>query len=122
KRDRRYPAIFEDRHGSLQAAFPGTDPTGPCPFAGDTQQPMRNRAIAEALMHDGLVEEAWFMLCAHPRNAEIAEGWQRWQALLGDTARAPCLRPTDVIDAGREAGHHDWADWMCYRYDLGAAA
>ena len=64
RRDRRYWQIFTAGHGSVGNAFPGADLDGPCPFAGNAQQPMRNLAIVRGLEQEGTVAEAWFVLCA----------------------------------------------------------
>ena len=42
QRDRRHWQIFAGGHGSVREAFPGADMDGPCPLAGNAQQPMRN--------------------------------------------------------------------------------
>ncbi len=67
-RYRRYWKIFAKSHGSVRDAFPNADFEGPCPFAYDMNQPMRNLAIARGLEQEGAVEKAWFALCAHDNN------------------------------------------------------
>ena len=119
QRDRRYWAIFAQAHGSVAAAFPGTDPAGPCPFAGQAQQPMRNLALARALEQAGTVDRAWFGLCAHDDNPDVAAHWAGWRALLGDPRDAPVMAASAIVAAGRAAGFEDWADWMEDRYRLG---
>ncbi len=111
-RDRRYWSIFAASHGSVAAAFPGADLDGACPFAGQAQQPMRNLALARALEQEGTVGRAWFGLCAHDGNPDVARHWEGWRGLLGDGTEAPMLAASEVIAAGREAGHVAWADWM----------
>ncbi len=119
RRDRRYWTIFAEAHGSVANAFPGVDLEGPCPFAGQAQQPMRNLALARALEQEGSVERAWFGLCAHDENPDVAAHWAGWRGLLRDPGEAPVLTASAVIAAGRAAGHGGWADWMEARYWLG---
>ena len=117
-RDRRYWDIFAASHGSVRDAFPGADMNGTCPFAFDAQQPMRNLAIARGLEQDGAVAKAWFVLCAHDDNTDVAAHWQEWRALLPDPAMAPSIPATEVIRVGAAEGHKAWAEWMCERYKL----
>ena len=123
-RNRRYWSIFATDHGSVRNAFPGADPAGGCPFAGYAYQPMRNIAVAHALVQDewSSIQKAWFLLCPHEGNPEIVEQWEAWRALLPDPAMAPLLPAVDVIGAGERAGHTDWAAWMRRRYLLGPAS
>ena len=90
QRDRRYWEIFATSHGSVCDAFPGAPSEGRCPFAFHAQQPMRNLAIARGMEQDenSVVSRAWFALCPHDENAEIAEHWNDWRALLPDPAMA----------------------------------
>ena len=120
RRDRRYWDIFALEHGSVGAAFPGADLDGPCPFSESMQQPMRNLAIARGLEQDrdSEVEKAWFELCAHDGNPDAAEHWERWKRLLPDASMAPVLSTSDVVRAGEDEGHVDWAAWMRDRYRL----
>lgn len=118
RRDRRYWEIFTQSHGSVRAAFPGADEAGPCPFAGHQQQPMRNLALAHALVQGGLVDRAWFGLCPHDQNPDVAREWDVWRRLLPPGDIAPVLLASDVLAAGRDAGHGQWARWMAERYRL----
>jgi hypothetical protein len=118
KRDRRYWEIFATSYETVRAAFPGADDAGPCPFAEHQQQPMRNRALAHALVQEGLVDRAWFGLCPHDENPDVAREWAAWRALLPPTEPAPLLPASQVLAAGRDAGHTVWADWMADRYRL----
>ena len=120
RRDRRYWEIFSTRHGSVRAAFPGADPNGPCPFAFSMQQPMRNLAIARGLEQDqdSAVERAWFVLCAHDGNGEVAEHWTSWKSLLPDPSMAPSLPASEIVCAGEDEGLTEWAAWMRDRYRL----
>ena len=120
QRDRRYWEIFATSHGSVRDAFPGARSEGPCPFAFDAQQPMRNLAIARGMEQDenSVVARAWFALCCHDENAEISEHWDNWRALLPDPAMAPVLVASDIVRAGAAQGHGDWAAWMRDRYML----
>jgi hypothetical protein len=117
-RDRRYWEIFAEASGSLAAAFPGGSPDGPCWFAGQNQQPMRNYALAQALVQERIVSRAWFGLCAHDNNPDVARHWASWAALLGNPGAAPVVPASRVIAAGRCAGYGEWADWMATRYLL----
>ena len=120
RRDRRYWDIFTARHGSVHAAFPGADPNGPCPFSFSMQQPMRNLAIARGLEQeqDCAVEKAWFALCAHDDNAEVAEHWAHWKSLLPEPSMAPSLPASEIVRAGESEGFTEWAAWMRDRYRL----
>ena len=122
QRDRRYWEIFAASHGSVRDAFPGADVSGPCPFSSDAQQPMRNLALARALEQDGTVAKAWFVLCAHDDNDNVAEYWKAWQAMLPDPGMTPSLPASEVVRVGAAEGHQDWATWMRNRYKLPAAA
>ena len=110
QRDRRYWEIFAASHGSVRNAFPGACSEGPCPFAFEAQQPMRNLAIARGIEQDGnsVVTRAWFALCAHDDNAEIAGHWDDWRAMLPDPAMAPALAASHIVRAGEAEGHVDW--------------
>ena len=121
RRDRRYWEIFAESHGSVGNAFPGAGLDGPCPFAGNAQQPMRNLAIARALEQEGMVDEAWFVLCVHDDNLDVPGHWKAWAELLPDREMAPSLPASKVIDAGEAEGYGAWAAWMRDRYRLGEA-
>ena len=121
QRDRRYWEIFTESHGSVRDAFPGANGNGSCPFAGNAQQPMRNLAIARALEQDGMVDEAWFVLCAHDGNPDVPGHWNDWKEILPDPDMAPLLPASAVIDAGEAEGYRAWAAWMRERYRLDVA-
>ena len=121
RRDRRYWEIFAASHGSVRDAFPRADIDGPCPFAGNAQQPMRNLAIARGLERDGTVDMAWLVLCAHDGNPDVPGHWKEWAEMLPDPAMAPSLPASAVIDAGEAEGYGAWAAWMRKRYRLGEA-
>ena len=118
RRDRRYWEIFAQSHGTVRDAFPHTDVDGPCPFAFDMQQPMRNLAIARGLEQEDMVEQAWFALCAHDANPNIAAHWEAWKRLLPEPAMAPFFPASEVIRAGEAEGLGDWATYMRARYRL----
>ena len=120
RRDRRYWDIFTLEHGSVRGAFPDADLLGPCPFSESMQQPMRNLAIARGLEQDGdsAVEKAWFALCVHEGNTDVAEHWEGWKGLLPHPSMAPVLPASDVVGAGEDEGLIDWAAWMRGRYRL----
>lgn len=117
RRDRRYWAIFEAAHGSVTAAFPGAGP-GPCPFAGDAQQPMRLHALALGLVQAGLADEAWVVLVHHDDNPDVPPKWDAWQGLLPAGARVARIPASTVIAAGGAHGLDRWASWMFDRYRL----
>ncbi len=117
-RDRRYWDIFASSSGSVRSAFPGASNDGPCPFAGQNQQPMRNLAISHALVQEKIVDRAWFGLCAHDDNPDVAAQWAAWRSLLPSTDAAPVIRASEILAAGCDAGHQVWAHWMADRYRL----
>ena len=82
------------------------------------QQPMRNLAIAWGIEQEGIAEEAWYILCAHDDNRDIARHWNVWQQLLGSATMVPFLPASDVINAGEEDGLGHWAEYMRARYRL----
>ena len=120
RRDRRYWEFFEGAHGTVAAAFPGAGHAGPCPFANDMNQPMRNLAIARGLEQDEGwdIDRAWFVLCAHDDNPKIPELWREWQLLLPDQSMSPSLPASQVVNAGEAEGFTGWARWMRKRYLL----
>lgn len=118
KRDRRYWEIFTRSHGGVRKAFPNADLGGPCPFAFDMQQPMRNLAIARGMEQEGLAHRAWFALCAHDANPNIAAHWREWSRLLPKLTLAPVLSASEVISIGEAEGLTDWATYMRERYQL----
>ena len=120
QRDRRYWEIFTSSHGSVLAAFPGIDTEGQCPFAYAMQQPMRNLAIARGLEQDQdiNVEKAWFGLCAHDENENVAEHWEGWKNLLAESTLAPSIPASEIIRVGEAEGLQEWAAWMRKRYRL----
>ncbi len=118
QRDRRYWEVFAQSHGSIREAFPHANLEGPCPFAYDMQQPMRNLAIARGLEQEGMVEQAWFALCAHDGNPEIAARWQDWKTLLPDPSMAPVLPASAIVGIGEAEGLTDWASYMRARYQV----
>ena len=120
QRDRRYWEIFTSSHGSVLAAFPGVDTEGPCPFAYSMQQPMRNLAIARGLEQDQEidVEKAWFGLCAHDENTNVAGHWEEWKNLLAGSTLAPSIPASEIVRVGEAEGLQEWAAWMRKRYRL----
>ena len=118
RRDRRYWEIFTQSYGSVRAAFPHTNLDGPCPFARSQQQPMRNLAIARGMEQDGMVQQAWFALCVHDANPDIAAHWTDWSRLLPKPSMAPVLPASEVINIGEAEGLIDWAAYMRERYQL----
>lgn len=120
RRDRRYWEIFEEAHGSVRKAFPRADLDGACPFAFSMQQPMRNLAVARGLEQCGNseVERAWFGLCAHDDNPDVARHWEDWRNLLPEQEVIPSLPASKIVRAGEEEGLGQWATWMRDRYRL----
>jgi hypothetical protein len=117
-RDRHYWEIFTKSHGSVRNAFPHTDLNGECPFAYHMQQPMRNLAVALALEQEDMVEQAWYVLCAHDENPDVAEHWKAWQSILPGPAMAPFLPASSVVSLGEDEGLTDWGAYMRARYRL----
>ena len=118
RRDRRYWEKFARSHGSVRQAFPHADLNGPCPFAYDMEQPMRNLAIAQGMEQESPARQAWFALCAHDANPNVAVRWTEWTRLLPDQSMAPVLPASDVIRIGQAEGLTDWAAYMRERYQL----
>lgn len=118
RRDRRYWEIFARNYGCVRQAFPHADLSGPCPFAYDMQQPMRNLAIARGMEQAGMVQQAWFALCAHDENPDVAAHWAEWTRLLPEPSLAPILPASEVIGIGEAEGLTDWAGYMRERYQL----
>ena len=118
RRDRRYWEIFARSHGSVRKAFPHADLNGPCPFAYDMQQPMRNLAIARGMEQEGIARKAWFALCVHDANPDIASRWAEWTRLLPERSMAPVLPASEVVRIGEAEGLTDWAAYMRERYRL----
>lgn len=118
KRDRRYWEIFTRSHGSVQKAFPHADLDGPCPFAYDMQQPMRNLAIARGMEQESMAQQAWFALCAHDANLDISARWAEWSRLLPEPSQAPVLPASEIVRAGEAEGLKEWAAYMRERYQL----
>ena len=118
KRDRRYWEIFTQCYGSVRDAFPHADLNGPCPFAYDMQQPMRNLAIARGLEQENMVTKAWFALCAHDDNPDMGRHWEKWKDLLPVGSIAPYIPASKIVNIGEAAGLKDWAVYMRNRYRL----
>jgi hypothetical protein len=79
---------------------------------------MRNLAIARGLEQEDTVQKAWYILCAHDHNPDVARHWQAWHRLLGDAIPAPFLSASEVIAVGEKDGLADWAEYMRGRYQL----
>ena len=119
------PALLGDLHREPRQCprcIPlGAELDGTCPFWGSMQQPMRNLAIARGLEQeqDGAAEKAWFALCAHNGNTDIAEYWKGWQSLLPDASMAPSLPASEVVSIGEaDKRLKRWAAYMRERYQL----
>jgi hypothetical protein len=123
RRDRRYWSIFAAADGSVQAAFPGADLGGCCPFAGDMQQPMRNHALALGLLQSGRYEFARFGLVHHDDNTDVLLHWGRYRDMIADPEVLFRLPASAVIEAGRRlevSWSSEWAQYLEERYRLGA--
>lgn len=119
-KDRLYWEIFERAFGSLGMAFPGVE--GGCPFAGDNQQPMRNHALALALVQAGRFDFAYFGLVHHDRNPDIPPRWAAYTKLCADTSLLFDFRATDLLVAAEGAGpsFDEWQAYVRDRYGLRA--
>ena len=64
------------------------------------------------------MEKAWFALCAHDDNHDIAQHWTDWKGILpsDDPARAPFLPASELIRIGEADGLTEWAAYMRGRY------
>lgn len=113
KRERRYWEIFKHEYGSLSGAFPGVT-EGLCPFSADSQQLMRQHALALALEQEGLVDEAWLLVLHHDRNPDILPRVSSYRSLVAEPSRVLCWPASSVFSSGGEA----WEDWMRERYVL----
>ena len=116
--DRRYWEIFTRSYGSLRNTFPNADLEGGCPFAYDLQQPMRNLAIARGMEQENMVQKAWYLLCAHDSNPDIAGHWQTWQQVLDEGTQAPFLPASEIVTVGEQEGLVGWAGYMRERYQF----
>lgn len=115
-RNRRYWEIFDRAFGSVAQAFPGSS-DGPCPFAGDRQQPMRQHALALALEADGGIDEAWLVLVHHDDNPDVLPHWEHYRTTVADSGRIVSLPAGQMIRAGDDAWPL-WASYMRERYGL----
>ena len=72
----------------------------------------------QGLVQEGTVEKAWYVLCSHDHNRDIAGHWQAWQRLVSDATPAPFLSASEVIKVGEEDGLVEWGKYMRARYQL----
>ena len=79
---------------------------------------MRNLAIVRGMEQEGLADHAWFALCVHDANPDIAARWAEWSRLLPDASLALILPASEVVNVGRAEGLTDWATYMGKRYQL----
>jgi len=112
-RERRYWRIFEGAFGSMAAAFPHVDPDGACVFASDSQQIMRQHALALALEQHEIVDEAWLVLVHHDRNPDVTGPFDAYRRLVSDASR---LRRVPASTWLRGSPNH--LRWMQARYRL----
>jgi hypothetical protein len=117
-RDRRYWDIFARHAGSVSAMFP--HPQGPCPFAGDSQQPMRNHALALGLVQAGEFDFAHFGLVHHDDNPDVPPHWAAYRALCADPTMLFSLQASALlsVDDPSLAWWPDWRAFMVARYRL----
>lgn len=113
-RDRRYWTIYRQAHGTVAQAFPGLAAAGPCPFAGDLQQPMRQLALALALEQSGTVTQARVGLVHHDDNPDVPGPWQDFTDGVAEPERLFATPASTLLSAGPPA----WARWMRSRYRL----
>lgn len=116
--DACFKLLNHDRGGrrtyDLYVTATAESPIAGCPFRRSINQPMRNVALARALVDAGEYDSATVALCAHNGHAAI---WRRWeeakQSLLSDEvtfADLPAslvLRDLDPRDAARLAERYD---------------
>jgi hypothetical protein len=123
-RDRRYWDIFAHHAGSVSAMFPHVDLQGPCPFAGDNQQPMRNHALALGLVQAGEFDFAHFGLVHHDDNPDVPPHWASYRALCADPTMLFSLGASALlaVDDPSLAWWSDWRAFMVARYRLAAPA
>lgn len=117
RRDRRYWHIFAQQHGSVEAAFPGIQ-AGPCPFADDAQQPMRQYALALGLEQAGITDEAYLLLVHHDDNPDVPRAWAAWTALTHPDARIARLPASHLLHSSRPPHLDGWARYIADRYRL----
>ena len=119
QRDRRYEPIYREAYGSWEAAFPGADRDGPCPFVGDGQQPMRNLALGLGLVQAGAVDFAAHLLLHHDRNPDVPSPWDRFAAAAAEPALLPRLPASALVAALDDALTEPPAgQWLSERYRL----
>jgi hypothetical protein len=118
RRDRRYWEILTTAFGSVRGACPGASEQGPCPYAGDAQQPMRQHALALAMEQNGLVDEAWLALVHHDDNPDIPPPWQGYCDMAPDGSRLLSQSASSLLGWGQQMGLGHWASWMAGRYQL----
>jgi hypothetical protein len=120
-RDRRYWEIFARSHGSLRGAFPGADASGPCPFRGDWQQPMRNHALAVAAVDAGLARFWALALVHHDDNPDVVGPWDAYAAAAVDRDHLHRWPATQLLTALADAlpfTDPPVAPWLRARYLL----
>jgi hypothetical protein len=121
-RDRRYWTIFPRAHGTLRAAFPGSDLSGPCPFAGHWQQPMRNHALALAACQAGDADFWGLALLHHDGNPDVVGPWDSYRAASADKEhiyRWPASTFLPALDATFPLIDPGIGQWLEQRYQLG---
>ena len=120
KRDRRYWRIFEQEHGSVRGAFPGHQGQGPCPFAGDWQQPMRNHALALAMKQEGLVDFWHLALVHHDDNPDVPGPWEGYSQAVADRSSLHRWPASELLPflGDATADPEGWVEWMRRRYVL----
>lgn len=88
----------------------------------DSQQPMRNHALALGLVQAGHFDFARFGLVHHDDNPSVPPHWQRYCDAVADPEILFRVPASAVVDAGRELKapwSSAWADYVQERYRLG---
>ncbi len=124
QRDRRYWEIFAGAHGGLREAFPETPEPGPCPFARDWQQPMRNHALALAAIQAGIADFWALALVHHDDNPDVVGPWESYGRATIDQPhihRWPASSLLEFIGASLPTSVPALRPWLRERYFLAAS-
>jgi|GEM_PF-2318412 len=118
-RDRRYWALLEGAYGAVRGALSGWEPEGGCPFAGDWQQPMRNHALALAMVDAGQASFWHLALVHHDQNPYVVEPWEAYRLASAASAQLHRWPASTLLTALSEALQDpSYTSWMTSRYVL----